>query len=540
MTIVDIVVPQMGEGLREVIVRRRLKEAGDSVARDEVIYSMETDKADMDVECPYEGTLEEWLVEEGDVVAVGTAVARLHTEMAVPEGSPVPALVRAPALPAETPTPAASPPPTKVLIPPRTRAYGRRLGLSREQMERIPASGSTLMPRDVDRFRATSETPAGEAAPEDTTPPPPASYEDRPLAPQQRIFNSRLVRSAAAVVPATMVRHLSWPRFAAAVEASRQRFPQLACSDFEVFAYAVARAAGARPRFRSTLIGDDTVRRYRHVNLGIAVQQPGGDLVTARLAAADDLDFPDFVAAVQEQVGRALESGDQVDASVQLLLSFVSDHGIIDAIPVLVAPAVAVVFVGAPHGADGAEVANLGVTFDHRLINGVGAADFLEEIIARVEELGAPEALDREAGQGSRETVGEALRAAPRDERESRLARLAAEQVAILTGQPRATISFQEPLRNLGLSSRTALDLTRRLGERLGISLPATLTWAHPSIEALASHLAERIAGPSAAAEPEATVTPPTGSAGDLLDSIDQLSEEEAESLLASKLEPPE
>ena len=64
MRILDIRVPQMGEGLREVLILKLVKKAGEFVRRDEVIYVMESDKALVEVESPYEGILKEWLVDE--------------------------------------------------------------------------------------------------------------------------------------------------------------------------------------------------------------------------------------------------------------------------------------------------------------------------------------------------------------------------------------------------------------------------------------------------------------------------------------------
>jgi len=59
MAIVDIKIPQMGEGLTEVRVLEFLKRPGDTVAKDELIYTMETDKATLEVESPEAGTLTE-------------------------------------------------------------------------------------------------------------------------------------------------------------------------------------------------------------------------------------------------------------------------------------------------------------------------------------------------------------------------------------------------------------------------------------------------------------------------------------------------
>src|SRR5438105_2457957 len=77
MAIVDIKIPQMGEGLTEVRLLQLLKSPGDLVARDEILYTMETDKATLEVESPETGKLTEWLAAEGDVLPIGAAVARI-------------------------------------------------------------------------------------------------------------------------------------------------------------------------------------------------------------------------------------------------------------------------------------------------------------------------------------------------------------------------------------------------------------------------------------------------------------------------------
>ena len=61
----------MGEGLTEVRLLEFMKAPGDVVSRDEVIYTMETDKATLEVESPESGTLTEWLAAEGDGLPVG-------------------------------------------------------------------------------------------------------------------------------------------------------------------------------------------------------------------------------------------------------------------------------------------------------------------------------------------------------------------------------------------------------------------------------------------------------------------------------------
>lgn len=480
MAVLDVVIPQTGEGLREVLILRLLKKPGGLVKRDELLYAIETDKAAMDVESPYEGTLIEWLVEEGDVLPVGAVVARI-------EGT---------ATPAQTHSPGAR---TDVAVPPRSRAYCRTLGIPNEEIARIPAASGTLMPHDVDGYLAekskSSPLPGGPAAA-----PPTSAYQDQPLPSRQRVFNFRLRRSAALVVPATMMRLLHWERFGAATEALRRRHSGVRSSDFETFAFAVARACRDHADFRSTLVGENTVRRYDHLNMGIAVQRPNDELVTAVIPEADRLDFPTFSTIAQRQVARALEGEDQVDEQVQLHLNHVSAYAITDASPVLVTPAIAVVFLGAPYGPASHRHANLGVTFDHRLINGAGAAKFLDTIVRQVESFASEDSAARGQSRMPREpswgdSIADTVRAAKPARRREILQTYLTEQVAGMFEPALPEIDPLQLLSTLDLDSLKAVELTLRLERDLGLDLPPSLLWSYPTIADLASHLVEKITG---------------------------------------------
>ncbi len=379
MAIVEVVVPQLGEGLQEVRVLRFLKQPGDTVRRDEHIYEMETDKANVEVESPYSGVIVEWLAKEGDILPIGAPIARMEVEGAVETATPT---AHAPQTSAPAPAPAPPPPPIAVgerldvVIPPRTRAYARQKGISEEELRRIPPSvGNKLMPEDIDRYLETRAHAIGGA-----------EYVDYPLPQQQRTFIYRLKRSSQLVVPATMRRTARWDKVQQAVAMLKTRpNTPVQPSEFQVFAFCVVQATRNHPKFRSQLVGEDTLREYRHVNLGIAVARPGDELVTALVKEASALDFVSFVRTAQSQIRKARAGEDQADASMQLLLTYMGGYQIVDAIPVLVAPAVAILFAGENFPVDGIPHVNLVLTFDHRLINGVGAAEFLNEVASLLE-----------------------------------------------------------------------------------------------------------------------------------------------------------
>src|SRR5213075_2366311 len=105
----DVKVPALGESITEATLGQWLKAPGDSVAADEPIASLETDKVSVEVNAPAAGTLAEQLVKEGDTVAVGAIIARV-AESAGAAAAPVKDAVDAatnPPGPAETPLPKA-------------------------------------------------------------------------------------------------------------------------------------------------------------------------------------------------------------------------------------------------------------------------------------------------------------------------------------------------------------------------------------------------------------------------------------------------
>lgn len=384
MATVSVRIPQIGEGLQEARLVAVLKQPGDRVRRDEPIYQMETDKAVMDVESPYDGILVEWLGQPDDVLAIGAEVARMEVVGEVAETP-----THTPASDVIKESPAAAEATSKGAdvrgIPPRTRAYAKEKGLTDEQLATVPSTGAKLMPSDIDAFLAASVGAAGDKG-----------YSEQPLGARQRLLASRLVRGSQLVVPGTMTVVASW----ASIENARARHrsgDHFRPSAFTMFAYAVAQVLKEFPIFRSTLVGDDLLRTYDHVNLGIAVSLPGDELVLAVIEAADTLEWPTFAERMRAQIELARTGKDQASESVTISLTNMQAAGLRQAVPVVVPPAVATLFLGEvfkdidPHVEEVKirRVVNLTMTFDHRVMNGVGAAEFLNAVKHKVETIGA-------------------------------------------------------------------------------------------------------------------------------------------------------
>lgn len=385
MPIVSVRIPQIGEGLQEARLVAVLKQPGEKVRRDEPIYQMETDKAVMDVESPYEGTLVEWLAPVDSVLPIGGEVARMD----VVEGT---AEVGAPTHghgPAETQAHTHEAPAARLQgVPPRTRAYAKEKGVSEEVLATLRPAGSKLMPDDIDRYLEAAATGGGAG-------PTGATYTEAPLPGKQRLLASRMVRGSQLVVPGTMTVVANWSPIENLRTRQKATGGEFQPSAFTMFAYCVAQALREHPAFRSSLIGDDTVRTYEHANLGIAVGLPGDELVLAVVEDSDTLDWPAFAQRTRERIDEARTGKDQANESVTISLTNMQAFGLREAVPVVVPPSVGTLFLGEVYHALSSDtdakverVVNLTLTFDHRLINGVGAANFLNAVKQNVETVG--------------------------------------------------------------------------------------------------------------------------------------------------------
>ncbi len=395
MATVDVRIPQLGEGLQEARIVRFLKAPGEMVARDEPIYEMETDKAVMEIESPAEGRLVEWTAREDEVLPIGAVIGRIDSAAHLIEPQPLPPF-QPEAEPARaTPQKSAVHPIETVaelrndLLPPKTRARARELGISNEQLAAHAARvGRKLMPADLEDLRAQTTIERAMAASE--------GYTDMAMPVRQRTLIHRLHSGQSGVIQATLEMPLEWSAIERARGSIKEAGGELQPSQFILFAWCVAQASAEHPQFRRAMNGEAGIREYFHLNLGIAVARPGDELMMARIDSADTLGLADFVTEAQRNIQAVRSGADQASQLMQVSLTNMGTTGARFGIPVVAAPAVATLFVGTPYheaypletgGVGFRKTAHLVMTFDHRLANGIGAAAFLVDIKARVEAI---------------------------------------------------------------------------------------------------------------------------------------------------------
>jgi pyruvate/2-oxoglutarate dehydrogenase complex dihydrolipoamide acyltransferase (E2) component len=374
MPVISIKIPQLGEGLQEALLVEFLKKPGEDIALDEPIYVMETDKATTEVESPYRGTLVEWKIEPGSVVPIGAVIGLMQVadEIREPAGSSQQVHTR-PATKLDTTTR-----PSKVLIPPKTRKCLKDHNLL-EIAAQIPRTGNKLMPEDIEAYLAGSDSAASDR------------YTLEPLPKSQIVLNYRLAQSARDCVPVTLIRDMDWTAFERAREQARASGGP---TEFAMLCWVVVQALKDHPKFRSALHVDrKSLKVFHHVNLGVAVALPDDELVTAVISNADTLSADAFFAAYDQQVELARSGVDQADEATTISVSNIGIGRMRIGIPAIVAPAVATLAIGETfaHPVPQADsfkfttMATAALCFDHRIVNGIGAARFMNAVAAGIE-----------------------------------------------------------------------------------------------------------------------------------------------------------
>jgi len=379
--VIPVRIPQLGEGLQEALLVEFLKKPGDKITRDEPIYVMETDKATTDVESPYDGTLVQWMVEAGTAMSIGAEIGRIEVAQDFQEikAFHAPAEAAAPLNAAgfkSTDKPVRS---TRALIPPKTRKYLKDLDLL-GRVDEIPCAGRKLMPADVDAFLAAVNASVSSEL-----------FKVQPLPKSQIVLNYRMGRGAQACIPVTVMNDINWSNIRATREKVRKSGGP---TGFAMACRAVVDSLTRHPKFRSAISVDgNSLKVFHRVNLGVAVALAGDEMVTAVIHDADKMTDEEFFAAYVTQVKLARNGEDQADESTTVTVSNIGKAGMRSGIPAIVAPAVATIAFGevfaypVPEGDSFKFQPTVTATmsFDHRIANGIGAANFMNDVQEKVE-----------------------------------------------------------------------------------------------------------------------------------------------------------
>jgi pyruvate/2-oxoglutarate dehydrogenase complex dihydrolipoamide acyltransferase (E2) component len=206
-----------------------------------------------------------------------------------------------------------------------------------------------------------------------------------------------ITRKLGRVIPANLQIDAQWDAVRKARESAKKKDGKNAPSPSVMVAWAVVRAMEKHAPFRRLMLEDDSIVEKGDFDLGIAVALKDDRLATAIIKNANTKSWAKFVTAYNAALDVTRQG--RVDAmNAPVVITSLGGFGVKAGAPIVVPPSVGTLFVGtahreiAPNGKknETTEVITLSLTFDHRVVNGAGAAAFANEVRQQIEQFKLP------------------------------------------------------------------------------------------------------------------------------------------------------
>ena len=418
-----ISMPALGESVSEGTVTRWLKNVGDTVAIDEALLEVSTDKVDTEIPSPVAGILLAIDVPIDTTVAVGARLGLIGASGSAPVAAPVapvvtavvtppPAapvvaapVVAAPAAPVSVSAPISQP--ADAYVTPLVRKLASELGVNLALVKGT-GIGGRIRREDVEQAAPAKSAPVAAA---------PVAAAVRTSAPAiavsplrgttvtmsrlRKVIAARMVESLQVSAQLTTVIEVDVTKIARLRDKSKASFESregVKLSFLPFFAVATCEALKQHPVLNSSVEGDQ-ITYHGSEHLGIAVDTERGLLVPV-IANAGDLNMGGIARKISDLAARTRDNKvtpDELGGGTFTLTNTGSRGALFDT-PIINQPQVAILGLGAivkrpmvVRGEDGGEtiairsMVYLGLSYDHRVVDGADAARFLVTLKERLE-----------------------------------------------------------------------------------------------------------------------------------------------------------
>ncbi len=428
----ELLLPKMGESVAEATITQWLKQPGDSIAMDESVLTIATDKVDSDVPSPVAGTLVKWLYEVNDVVQVGQVLALVETESG--SAAAAPSTAAAPqdsASPDAAPASAENAPESIPFVPaadalpagrtssgrfysPLVRSIAAKEGLGAAELDQIPGSGADGRVNKADLLAYLANRGSAPSAPAPAATVAPAAATQAAPAPKTTSYSPQegdeiieMDRMRKLIADHMVMSKSTSPHVTSFVEAdvtNLVRWRDKVKHAFEkregekitftpIFIEAVARAIKDFPMINISIDGDK-IYRHKNINIGMATALPTGNLIVPVIKNADQLNLGGITKQVNALANRARNNQlkpDDIQGGTYTLTN-VGSFGNVMGTPIINQPQVAILAVGAirkmpavvetPEG-DMIAIRHkifLSHSYDHRVVDGALGGMFVRRV----------------------------------------------------------------------------------------------------------------------------------------------------------------
>lgn len=425
-----VIMPRQGQSVESCIITTWHKKVGDTVAEGDILFSYETDKSAFDEAAQVSGTMLAILFEEGDVVPcldnvciigeagedISAMVASAPAEEAAAETPAATEEVKAEVAPVVTAAPVQAG--ELIRISPRAKNLALQTGVD---MTKVAPTGphGRIIERDinaaldagyvantaaVEAFLAgnpivtedTVEEAAAEKKAEVVVSDDVRAYDEEALSGVRRVIARQMHASLSEMAQLTLNASFdatALMNFRASLKASGESLGLGKISLNDMVLFAVSRTLLNYPEINANLV-DDKFRKFKHANIGLAVDTERGLLVPT-LFASEKLSLTDLSAYAKSAAAKAREgklTPDEMSGG-SFTVTNLGSLGIESFTPVVNPPQTAILGVCAITyrlKADGTTYPAMGLslTFDHRAVDGAPAARFLSDLCRALENFG--------------------------------------------------------------------------------------------------------------------------------------------------------
>ncbi len=418
----ELIMPKMGESITEATILKWLKKEGDTVQLDEAVLEIATDKVDSEVPSPVAGVVQKLLFQEGDVVAVGKAVAVLETEAiagTVAKNEVLETKVEPKVLKTETraqkadtvASPAIS---SNRFYSPLVLNIARQEGISMAELENLPGTGAEgrVTKKDVLAYVQNRTAPAQQAA--DNTPQVQTPQPKQEAAPvvaaksysgnveiiemdrMRRLIADNMVKSKQTSAHVTSFVEADVTNIVLWRNKMKKKFNDLYGENLTftpIFIEAVVKALRDFPLVNSSVDGTNIVVK-KDINVGMAAALPSGNLIVPVIKNADLLNIVGIAKKVNDLATRARQGKlkpDEIEGGTYTV-SNVGTFGNVMGTPVILQPQVAILATGAvkkkPVVIETEQGDTIGIrhmmflshSYDHRIIDGALGGTFVRRV----------------------------------------------------------------------------------------------------------------------------------------------------------------
>ncbi len=395
---VELRIPEAGESISEVQIGAWRKSEGESVAIDEVVVEIETDKAAMELPAPISGRIVKILAKEGAEAGIGDVIALIEPGDAPPPGESARAAPRSAEPSAKAP--AASGVPKPPVMPAARRVLGEA-GLPASDIEGTGPGGRILKEDATRLVESIKAEPAPGPRPARVAPPRPVDTPGReeepvPMTPMRKVIARNLVAAQQNAALLTTFNEVDMSAVIALRKRYRDSFQlrhRVKLGFMSFFVKASVEALRAVPAVNARIDGTHIVYRKYH-DIGIAVGG-GRGLVVPVLRNAESMGFADIERAIGDFAVRAQQNKIEL-SELQGGTFTISNGGIYGSMlstPIVNPPQSGILGIHAIHDRPMAvkgeveirPMMYVALTYDHRIVDGREAVTFLRRVKDLVE-----------------------------------------------------------------------------------------------------------------------------------------------------------